>query len=49
MVVIERSQTIEPEDEFKKIAQAIGWIIVELDRDLIQPALRRPPNSCQRP
>lgn len=41
--VLERSQTAEPEDEFKKIAQAIRRIIVELDRNLIQPTLRRHP------
>jgi hypothetical protein len=41
--VLERSQTSEPEDEFKKIAQAIGGIFVELDRNLIQPTLRRHP------
>lgn len=33
--VLELSQTAEPEDEFKKIAQAIGGIFAELDRNLI--------------
>ena len=33
--VIERSQRVEPEDEFKKIAIAIGGIFTELDRNLI--------------
>ena len=41
--VIEQSQTIEPENEFKKIAMAIGGIFAELDRNLIQPTLRRHP------
>lgn len=43
MAVLERSQTVEPEDEFKKIAQAIGGIFSDLDRYLIQPTLRRHP------
>jgi hypothetical protein len=41
--VLERSKAVEPEVEFKKIAQAIGGIVVELDRNLIQPTLRRHP------
>ncbi|HEY3624732.1 MAG TPA: hypothetical protein VGL00_00555 [Terracidiphilus sp.] len=41
--VIEQSQTVEPEDEVKKIAIAIGGIFAELDRNLIQPTLRRHP------
>lgn len=41
--VLERSQAAEPEDEFKKIALAIAGIIVELDRNLIQPTIRRHP------
>ena len=41
--VLERSQASEPEDEFKKIALAIAGIVVELDRNLIQPTIRRHP------
>jgi hypothetical protein len=41
--VLEQSQRAEPEDEFKKISLAIGGIIMELDRTLIQPTLRRHP------
>ena len=41
--VLEGSQAVEPEDEFKKIAEAIGEIVIELDRKLIQPTLRRHP------
>ena len=41
--VLEKSQRAEPEDEFKKVSQAIGGIIMELDRTLIQPTLRRHP------
>ena len=41
--VLERSQTAEPEDEFKKIALAIGAVFAELDYKLIQPILRRHP------
>lgn len=41
--VLEQSQRAEPEDEFKRISQAIGGIIMELDRTLIQPTLRRHP------
>lgn len=43
MAVLEQSQSVEPENEFKKIAQAIGGIVSELDRTLIQPTLRRHP------
>ena len=41
--VLERSKSAEPEDEFKKIVQAVGGIVMELDRNLIQPTLRRHP------
>jgi hypothetical protein len=41
--VLERSKSAEPEDEFKKIVQAVGGIVMELDRSLIQPTLRRHP------
>jgi hypothetical protein len=43
MAVLERSKPVEAEDEFKKIAQAIGGILAEVDRNLIQPTLRRHP------
>jgi hypothetical protein len=43
MAVLERSQSVEPEDEFKKITQAILGIVSELDRTLIQPTIRRHP------
>ncbi|MGA8086107.1 MAG: hypothetical protein WCA10_02300 [Terracidiphilus sp.] len=43
MAVIEQSRLVEPEDEFKKIVQAIGGILAEFDRNLIQPTLRRHP------
>lgn len=41
--VVEGSRTAEPEDEFKKIVQAIGGIVMEFDRKLIQPTLHRHP------
>jgi hypothetical protein len=41
--VLRRSQTAEPEDEFKKLALGIGAVFAELDRKLIQPTLRRHP------
>ena len=43
MAVLEGSQAVEPEDEFKKVARAIGTILSDLDRHLIQPTLRRHP------
>ena len=43
MGVLERSKPVEAEDEFGKIAQAIGGILAEFDRNLIQPTLRRHP------
>jgi hypothetical protein len=41
--ILERSQTAEPEDEFRKIALAIGAVVTELDSKLIQPTLRGHP------
>lgn len=43
MTVLDRSKSVEPDDEFKKIAHAIGEILSDLDRYLIQPTLRRHP------
>jgi hypothetical protein len=43
MAVLERSKSVEPEDEFQKITQAIVGIVADLDRTLIQPTLRRHP------
>ena len=43
MAVIEESKAVEPEGEFKKITQAIGGILCDLDLHLIQPTLRRHP------
>jgi len=43
MAIIERSKAVEPDDEFNKIARAIGEILSDLDRYLIQPTLRRHP------
>ena len=43
MLVLEQSRSNEPPDEFKKIARAIGSILAEFDRSLIQPTLRRHP------
>jgi hypothetical protein len=40
MAVLEQSKQVEVEDEFKKIGQAIGGILAEFDRNLIQPTLR---------
>jgi hypothetical protein len=41
--VLEQSKIVEPEDEFKKISQAILEVIYDLDLYLIQPTLRRHP------
>jgi hypothetical protein len=43
MRVLEESRSSEPKDEFQKIARAIGSILAEMDRSLIQPTLRRHP------
>ena len=37
------AQATEPPDEFSKITNAVGSIIVELDRQLISPILRKHP------
>ena len=43
MAILERSKAVEPDHEFNKIARAIGEILSDLDRYLIQPTLRRHP------
>jgi hypothetical protein len=44
--VADRAQATEPPHELLKIRRAIGEIIVELDRQLISPTLRRHPECC---
>lgn len=39
----ERARGAEPEDEFRRISLAIGSVLVEIDRQLISPTLRRHP------
>ena len=41
--VAERARGAEPEDEFRKLAIAIGSVLTEIDRQLISPTLRRHP------
>jgi hypothetical protein len=43
MQVIEECRSTESDDEFQRIAKAIGRVLVEMDRSLIQPTLRRQP------
>ena len=43
MGVIKRAQTVEPPEELVKIQRAIGEIIIEIDRQLISPTLRKHP------
>lgn len=40
---LSRAQEAEPEDEFSKIQSAIASVVVEFDRQLISPVLRRHP------
>ena len=47
MALLERTRTVEPEDEFKKIGQAVAGIVAEFDRNLIQPTLRRHPELLE--
>lgn len=42
--ILDRAQGSEPDDEFKKLALAVGSVLVELDRQLISPTLRRHPD-----
>jgi chaperonin cofactor prefoldin len=42
--VLERARDVEPEDEFRKVALAVGSVLVEMDRQLISPTLRRHPD-----
>jgi hypothetical protein len=41
--VADRARAAEPDDEFRKIATAIGSVLVEIDQQLISPTLRRHP------
>lgn len=41
--VLNRVEEAEPEEELRKIRTAVGDILVELDRQLISPTLRRHP------
>ena len=47
MTFLELTRTVEPEDEFKKIGQAVAGIVAEFDRNLIQPTLRRHPELLE--
>lgn len=42
--ILDRAKDIEPEDEFKKLVLAVGSVLVEIDRQLISPTLRRHPD-----
>ncbi|MBS1813336.1 MAG: hypothetical protein JSS87_00505 [Acidobacteria bacterium] len=42
--VLERAKDIESEHEFRKLTLAVANIVVELDRQLISPTLRRHPD-----
>jgi hypothetical protein len=41
--VVERARGAEPEDEFRRVALAVGSAITEIDRQLISPTLRLHP------
>jgi hypothetical protein len=43
MDIIEHARTAEPKEEFDRIVQAIGAVVVEVDQRLISPTLRRHP------
>jgi hypothetical protein len=45
--ILDRAKGVEPDDEFKKLALAVGSVLVELDRQLISPTLRRHPDLLQ--
>lgn len=45
--ILDRAKDAEPDDEFKKLALAVGSVLVELDRQLISPTLRRHPDLLQ--
>jgi hypothetical protein len=45
--ILDRAKGIESEDEVRKLALAVGGILVELDRQLISPTLRRHPDLLQ--
>jgi hypothetical protein len=47
MGVIEHARGAEPKEEFDRIVQAIGAVLVEMDQRLISPTLRRHPELLE--
>jgi hypothetical protein len=45
--ILDRAKDAEPEEEYKKLALAVGSVLVELDRQLLSPTLRRHPDLQQ--
>jgi hypothetical protein len=43
MGIMEHARAVEPKEEFDRIVQAIGAVVVEVDQRLISPTLRRHP------
>jgi hypothetical protein len=43
MGIMEHARAVEPKEEFDRIIQAIGSVVVEVDQRLISPTLRRHP------
>ncbi len=47
MKVLEQAQRTEPPEEIAKIQRAVAEIIVEMDRQLISPTLRKHPELLE--
>jgi hypothetical protein len=45
--VLRRAKDVEPEDELHKLRLAVGSVLLEIDRQLISPTLRRHPDLLQ--
>jgi hypothetical protein len=47
MGIMEHARAVEPKEEFDRIVQAIGAVVVEVDQRLISPTLRRHPELLE--
>jgi hypothetical protein len=46
---LELARTVEPKEEFDRVVQAVGAVVMEVDQHLITPILRRHPELLEEP
>jgi len=47
--ILELARTVEPKEEFDRVVQAVGAVVMEVDQHLITPILRRHPELLEEP